>query len=86
MGPYPLRGSQEAVTAFDTAVERWLHHDGGVLAAARDAVRADPSFASLLATPGAEVRLAEFRADSPFSGELRARFARVAERLAPHAT
>jgi hypothetical protein len=49
-------------------------------------LRADPSFATLLATPGAEVRLAEFRADSPFTGDLRARFARVAERLAPHAT
>jgi hypothetical protein len=46
MGPYPLRGSQEAVTVFDAAVERWLHHDGGVLAAARDAVQADPSFAA----------------------------------------
>jgi serine/threonine-protein kinase len=49
-------------------------------------LRADPSFAALLAAPGAEARLDEFRADSPLTGELRARFARVAERFAPHDT
>jgi hypothetical protein len=64
----------------------WLHraHEAGW--ANLPGLRADPSFAALLATPGAEARLDGFRAESPVSGELRTRFARVAERLAPHDT
>jgi tetratricopeptide (TPR) repeat protein len=71
--------------AADEAVA-WLRRAGAAGWTNIPGLRADPAFASLLALPDADTRLAPFRADSPCSVELRARLARVAERLAPHDT
>ena len=49
-------------------------------------LRADPAFASLLASADSETRLAAFRVPSPCTEELRARFERVRRRVAPHDT
>lgn len=40
-----VSGSPQAVAHLDDAIDRSLRHDGGVADAARDATRADPSFA-----------------------------------------
>jgi ATP/maltotriose-dependent transcriptional regulator MalT len=80
---YDVAAAHARLGAQDEALA-WLRraHEAGW--ANLPGLRADPSFASLLAAPGAEARLDGFRADSPLAVELRTRFARVAERLAPH--